>query len=128
MIKSIFYFSIKLLVALLFLFCLHLGVLYFLNIPLFGNFMIPSYLINYLLAVTIFGILFKLKNKFEHLLGFIFMGGSFVKFAVYFLFFYPVFKQDGIVSSAEALAFLSPYLLCLIIETYFLVKLLNKKT
>ena len=120
-------FGIKLFISLSIVFGIHSAILYFLDISLFQNLLIPSYITNYFLALLIFFILLKLKKKYLDLLGFVFMGGSFVKFGVYFIFFNPVFKQNGSVSSEEATAFLTPYLLCLIVETFYLIKLLNNK-
>ncbi len=127
MIKQITVFGIKLLVSLCIVFGIHSALLYYLNISIFQNLLIPSYITNYLLALLIFIILIKLKKKYLDLLGFVFMGGSFVKFGVYFIFFNPIFKQNGTVSPQEAMAFLVPYLLCLIVETFYLIKLLNNK-
>jgi hypothetical protein len=127
MIKQITVFGIKLLISLFIVFGIHSGILYYLNISLFQNLLIPSYITNYFLAILIFFTLVKLKKKYLDLLGFVFMGGSFVKFGVYFIFFNPVFKQNGTVSPQEATAFLVPYLLCLIVETFYLIKLLNNK-
>jgi len=127
MIRQILVFGVKLLIFLCVVFGIHSLILYYLNISLFENLLIPSYITNYILALLIFFILVKLKKKYLDLLGFVFMGGSFVKFGVYFIFFNPVFKQNGTVSSQEAMAFLAPYLLCLIIETFYLIKLLNNK-
>ena len=127
MIKQLQVFGIKLLIALSVVFGIHSVILYFLGISLLQNLLIPSYITNYILALLIFFILVKLKKKYLDLLGFVFMAGSFVKFGVYFIFFNPVFKQNGSVSSEEATAFLTPYLLCLIVETFYLIKLLNNK-
>ena len=127
MTKQIAVFGIKLLISLSVVFGIHSIILYYLNISLFQNLLIPSYLANYFLALLIFFILVKLKKKYLDLLGFVFMGGSFVKFGVYFIFFNPIFKENGTVSPQEATAFLVPYLLCLIVETFYLIKLLNNK-
>ncbi|MDP3358097.1 MAG: hypothetical protein Q8S41_01995 [Lutibacter sp.] len=127
MTKQITIFGIKSLISLSVVFGIHSVILYYLDISLFQNLLIPSYFTNYFLAILIFFILVKLKKKYLDLLGFVFMGGSFVKFGVYFIFFNPVFKQDGTVSPQEATAFLTPYLLCLIVETFYLIKLLNNK-
>ena len=127
MTKQIAVFGIKLLIFLSILFGIHSVILYYLDISLFQNLLIPSYLTNYFLALLIFFVLIKLKKKYLDLLGFVFMGGSFVKFGVYFIFFNPVFKQNGTVSPQEATAFLVPYLLCLIVETFYLIKLLNNR-
>ena len=125
--KQIAFFSIKLLISLSVVFGIHSLTLYYLDISLFQNLLIASYITNYFLALLIFFILIKLKKKYLDLLGFVFMGGSFLKFGVYFIFFNPVFKQNGTVSPQEATSFLAPYLLCLIVETFYLIKLLNNK-
>lgn len=127
MIRQILVFGIKLLIFLSIVFGIHSLILYYLNISLFQNLLIPSYIANFFLALLIFFVLVKLKKKYLDLLGFVFMGGSFVKFGVYFIFFNPIFKENGTVSPQEATAFLVPYLLCLIVETFYLIKLLNNK-
>jgi len=55
------------------------------------------------------------------------MIGSFFKFVVFFIFFYPNFKLDGIITYAETTSFLVPYFSCLIVETFYLIKLLNSE-
>ena len=127
MIRTILLFCLKLFLLLSVVFGIHLAILHFLNFPLFDNQIILAYLINLVLAFLIFGSLVKLKTKYEHLLGFIFMVGSFLKFGVFFLLFYPAFKADGQVNSLEATSFLAPYFTCLIVETYYLIKLMNNK-
>jgi hypothetical protein len=127
MIRQISVFGVKLLIFLCVVFGIHNLILHYLNISMFENLLIPSYITNYFLAVLIFFILVKLKKKYLDLLGFVFMGGSFIKFGVYFILFNPIFKENGTVSTQEATAFLVPYLLCLIVETFYLIKLLNNK-
>ena len=125
--KLIIGFCVKLIVALTITLGIHIAILHFLESPLFENQIIFSYSVNAILAIIIFISLFKLRIKYLDILGFIFMGGSFLKFGVYFIFFYPIFRQDGNVSTLEAVSFLIPYILCLIIETFYLIKMLNKK-
>jgi hypothetical protein len=127
MIKLISNFGIKLLISLSVIFVIHIVILHYLNISPFKNLLIISYITNYFLALVIFSVLVKLKKKYLDLLGFVFMGGSIVKFGVYIVFFNPVFKQNGTVSPEEATAFFVPYLSCLIVETFYLIKLLNNK-
>jgi len=119
-------FSFKLLIFLSIAFIIHISALYFLGLPIFSDMIIPAYLINLALAIGIFGILYKMKDKYGSQLGFLFLGGSFLKFIVFFIVFYPIYKLDDEVSSLEFSAFFIPYLLCLIIETFSLVKWLNK--
>ncbi len=125
--KPIFSFYAILLLTLSVVFGIHTAILYFLDIPLFENLIVFSYTVNYILAILIFSSLFLLQNKYEQILGFVFMGGSFFKFTVYFIFFNPVFRKNGDVSAIEAASFLIPYIVCLILETIALVKLLNNK-
>ena len=125
--KPIIGFCVKLLLVLGIGFALHITLLSLLNLPLFNNYILASYIVNYVLAVAIYITLYKLRIKYLDLLGFIFMGGSFLKFAVFFLFFNSTFKEGGEVSFDEAMSFLAPYITCLTIETFYLIKLLNNK-
>lgn len=120
-----FYF--KLFILLGFIFGFHLFILKSLNYPIFNNYIIQSYMANFSMAILIYTVLYLLRKKYLDILGFIFLTGSFLKFGVYFICFYPYFKQDGEISRLEATSFLIPYVTCLIIETFYLVKLLNKK-
>ena len=127
MIKPIIGFSIKLIIALSIVFGIHITFLSYLEFRPFENYISASYIVNYCMALVIYVTLYKLRIKYLDLLGFIFMGGSFLKFAVFFIFFNPLFKENGNVSTVEAMSFLIPYLACLIIETFYLIKLLNNK-
>lgn len=126
MMNQVINFSLKLIVILGVFFAIHLFILTKINQPLFNNFIIEAYIVNGLLAIIIYSILNFLKKKYLDMLGFIFMFGSFLKFGVYFIFFYPVFKEDGVIIRQEATSFLVPYIASLIVETYCLVKLLNE--
>ncbi len=119
-------FSIKLILLLSIAFCIHLSILHFSELPLFNDMIVLAYLANVALAIGIFGFLFLMKEKYSSQLGFLFLGGSFLKFIVFFLLFYPNYKSDGDISTLEFLAFFIPYILCLILETFSLVKWLNK--
>ena len=119
-------FSFKLILLLSITFFVHLTILHFSGLPLFNDMIVLGYLVNVALAIGIFGFLFLMREKFSSQLGFLFLGGSFLKFIVFFLMFYPAYKLDSEVSSLEFSAFFIPYILCLIIETFSLVKWLNK--
>jgi len=118
-------FSIKLLLSISILFIIHIEILNILKFPMFDNKIVLSYVVNFLMASVIFTLLYSLKNKFESLIGFFYLGGSFLKFAVFFLLLYPFFRQDNQITKPEIFSFLAPYFLCLIMETYALVKLMN---
>ena len=126
MMNQVINFFLKLIVILGVVFAIHLIILAKINQPLFNNFIIEAYIVNGLLALIIYSTLYFLKKKYLDMLGFIFMFGSFLKFGVYFIFFYPVFKEDGVIIRQEATSFLVPYIASLIVETYCLVKLLNE--
>ena len=119
-------FIVKLFIGLLVTLGFHLVVLHFTNNALFENRIILAYSINFLLATLIFFSLYQLRKKYLHILGFIFMAGSMLKFAFFFIFFNPFYKQDGELTSLEATSFLIPYLISLLIEVFFLSKMLNR--
>jgi len=84
-----------------------------------------SYLLNAIMALIVFFALYIFRNKYRDLLGFFFLGGSLLKFTLFFIFLYPAFNQDGALERLEFLAFFVPYGFALVLETFFLVKLLN---
>jgi len=91
----------------------------------FGNLIIQGYFANLLLAIVIYSMLCLLQKKYNDQLGFLFMAGSLLKFAVFFIFFSPSFREDGVISRLEFLSFFIPYLCCLFMETFAVVKILN---
>lgn len=119
-------FSLLLLLALGLVFGIHLIVLNGKGLPLFDNKIILAYLVNYLLAIFIYGILYLLRNRMTAQLGFLYMGGSFLKFILFFIFFYPSYKSDGMITTAEFASFFIPYGISLIFETLGVIKFLKK--
>lgn len=84
-----------------------------------------SYVINISMACGVIVILFALKKKLKDQLGFIFLGASMLKFVLFFILFYPVYKADGFISRLEFLTFFVPYMVCLVTESIILSKFLN---
>lgn len=119
-------FSLRIIILLGIAFALHLFILSTQNLPLYDNKIILSYVINTVLAIVIFLVLYLLRKKFKSQMGFLFMGGSAIKFIVFFIVFQPIYKADGDITTLEFLAFFIPYLLCLLVETFSLGKWLNK--
>jgi hypothetical protein len=119
-------FSIKAILFFAIVFGIHLGVLSGIDMPLFENRITLSYCINLILVVAIFGGLYLVREKFKAQLGFLFLAGSLLKFAVFFIVFYPFYKLDGNISKLEFASFFAPYILGLILETTSLSKWLNK--
>ena len=108
------------------LFAIHLITLSFFDSPLWDNLLIPAYLVNFSMALLIGIGLYRLKEKFTDSLGFIFLAGTALKFLIFFLVFIPVYKLDGDISKIEFVTFFIPYILNLIVETTFLVRVLNR--
>ena len=119
-------FSIKAIALLAVTFLIHIAALSFFELPLFENRIVLSYIINLILIVSIFAVLFLLKEKYKEQLGFLFLAGSLLKFAVFFIVFYPFYKLDGNISKLEFASFFVPYGIGLILETISLSKWLNK--
>jgi len=119
-------FAIKAAILLTLAFAIHLVVLNVLQLPLFENRIVLSYIINLVLVIAIFGILYLLKEKYKSQLGFLFLAGSFLKFVVFFILFYPFYKLDNTITKLEFAAFFVPYVIGLILESVSLSKWLNK--
>jgi hypothetical protein len=119
-------FTIKAIIVLAIIFCIHIAVLSALEFPLFENRIILSYLVNLLLIVFIFGVLYFFKEKYKSQLGFLFLYGSFLKFAVFFIVFYPYYNLDNTLTRPEFASFFVPYVFGLVLETISLSKWLNK--
>ncbi len=95
------------------------------DLPLFGDKLPISYLVNFVLAFAIVWLLYKFRKKVRQQIGFLFIAGSLLKFAVFFAAFYPGFRADGTISRGEFASFFVPYLLALILETFFTAKILR---
>lgn len=119
-------FAFKATLLLLVAYCIHILVLHAFSLPLFDNNVILSYSINYVLIIAVFGFLYLMRNKYKSQLGFLFLAGSLLKFAVFFIVFYPIFKEDGQMSKLEFASFFVPYGMGLFLETLSLSKWLNK--
>ena len=124
--KHFYKFSLVLIIVLLIAFAIHIAILQQLQLPLFENKIVAAYLVNGALALIIYSLLLLLKNKMSEQIGFLYMGGSFIKFLCFFLFFYPYYKLDGGLDSTEFVAFFVPYVISLIIETLGVIEFLKK--
>ena len=123
--KKIVLFSVRLVIIATLIFYIQTEILRFIGYPAYENMIIEGYYTNVILAIFIFSSLSFLKKKFSDQLGFLFMAGSLLKFAVFFIIFSPKFREDGDISRLEFLSFFVPYLLCLFLETLGVVKILN---
>ncbi len=125
-INPLIQFLIFLVISLGIAFIIHVTVLQNTGLPKYGDKIILSYVVNAVLAAIIYASLFKFKEKMKNQIGFLFMAGSFLKFILFFIFFYPFYKADGEMSRIEFAAFFVPYIFCLVLETVFTAKMLNK--
>lgn len=124
--NSVILFLLSTIVLLGIVFFLHSEFLAYYEIPKYGNLLALSYAVNALLATTIFVLLYIFRTELKNYIGFLFMAGSFLKFIVFFLLFYPPYKEDGEIDKIEFLAFFVPYLICLLLETVFIARLLKE--
>ena len=108
-------------------FVMHLLFIQLFSLNIGHNSVLMAYATNAILAGLILTALMRLPNRLQGSLGFLYLGGSLVKFAVYFVFFYPIYKEDGELSKAEFATFFVPYVLCLVVETTVLVRKLNRQ-
>jgi len=125
-INPIVQFLILLIFSLGLAFVIHITVLNYKRLPRFDNLIVLSYVVNCILAATIFVALYIFRGKLKNQIGFLFMGGSFLKFIFFFILFYPAYKADGEMSRLEFAAFFIPYGISLIVETVFTAKMLKK--
>ena len=105
---------------------LHLAYLYARSLALPIDLIILGYVVNFGMALIIYFALVKFAERQSNNLGFLFLFGSTLKFAVYFAIFNPLFMKDGGLSTLEFFTFFLPYLACLFVETLALVKLLKE--
>ena len=81
---------------------------------------------NFGLAVFIFWAVLATHKKNTMLVGIVFMGGSMLKFGLFFLLIYPDFKADGLVGRDELSLFFVPYLISLFSMTYAASRILQR--
>ena len=66
----------------------HTAILNNLGLPEFGDMIVKSYFVNGILAALIYLVLYYYRKKLKDYIGFLFMGGSFLKFIFFFILFY----------------------------------------
>ncbi len=123
MIKKIAAFSSRLLVLLLVGYWSQKLILEYSETIFDSELLTLAYFLNGFIALLIYSLIYALRNKFFDQLGFLFLLGSFLKFAVYFLFFHP--KMSG--TKIEFSLFFVPYVLSLILEVRALLNIFESK-
>jgi len=124
--KKVISFALQLFGVLILLALLHIAFFYARSVELPLDLIAMGYVVNFAMAVAIYYVMVQLAKKQNKNLGFVFLFGSTLKFAVYFLIFDSLFMQDGSLSKVEFFTFFIPYITCLIMETLVLVKLLKE--
>ncbi len=124
--KKAFIFTGQTLLALLIIGLLHFAFLYAREVPIDFEKLGIAYLVNFLLALGIFLALLRFAAAKSEYLGFLFLFGSALKFAAYFVILEPLFSQDGDLTKTEFFYFFIPYITCLLVETLALLKLLKQ--
>jgi hypothetical protein len=92
------------------------------SFKMFENLFLEAYLFNGSFAWLSYILLRIMNRKKPELTGFIFMGGSALKFLLFLLIFYPTYYIDGGISRMEFASFFVPYALCLTAEGIYFVK------
>ncbi len=125
MIKPLFKLGGGLLIALSLAFVIHTTLM---PDALWGQIRIMwlCYGLNFGLAVLIFWAVLATHKKNTMLVGFVFMGGSILKFGFFFLLIYPEFKSDGLLGRDELSLFFVPYLISLFTMTYAASRVLQR--
>ena len=115
--------------AYLFLFLLIMIALGFIHSEVTSTpipFLFQSYSINFILAaVALLLLSIGLKFKKENLATYYLITVA-LKLAVYFLFFHPKFRSDGVLTRSEFFVFFIPYALGLLAEIILLAKRTDK--
>ncbi|MBX2828984.1 MAG: hypothetical protein KTR22_12535 [Flavobacteriaceae bacterium] len=96
--------------------------------PLWEHKIVLAYAVNFVLAAIILFLVLKNIKSGSAQAGFIFFGGSLLKFLVFFLVFQPVYKADGEMQTIEFATFFLPYAICLVLEVFYLSKVLNNQS
>ena len=125
MLKYFFKFSLILILSSLLVFTIHLGFLIFIESPLWGYYILPSYLFNLLTALFFYMALAYVSRKEETQMGWFFLLFSGLKFLLFFALLYPLFNADGLLQRQEFVTFFVPYASCLFIVIRHLIKFSN---
>lgn len=105
---------------------LHGISLYLLEVPLENVHFVEVYLAIFGFNFLFLWALLRAFNQLSHYVAWLYLLASGVKFGLFFLFLWPAFKADGIVTVLEKTTFLIPYCSSLVLETRILIYKLNK--
>ena len=106
-------------------FCIFYAVIFLLHFqfePGQKSFLIKSYLLNMLMAISAILLLGYGVSKKKRNLYVTYFLTVIIKLGVYVIFFYPKLKLDGIILKEEFFIFFIPYLVGLISEIFLLIR------
>ncbi|WP_405208834.1 DUF6168 family protein [Aquimarina sp. LLG6339-5] len=122
MIKNLLSFLSIFLLVLLVVYGVHIWVGSFFSINNNPAIINLSYIFNAVYTIILITAILILRKKFKDQIGFIFLAGSFIKLGV----FVAITKLNGIVMDKSVfLDFFIPYVISLILEVYYVSKILN---
>jgi len=101
---------------------------YYLNLHNISEYdvrLIQTYALNGFFVYLLFIIIHFFLDRTKKYIGFIFISFSILKFLLFFVLIFPVYKIDDHISRTEILAFFIPYSISLFFEISYLGKLLN---
>ena len=123
--SSPIFFFFKLMITLVIIFLIHISIFHYLEISIYSNYIIGAYISNFVLTFLSYLFLYKFRVKLAHSLGFLFLGGSMLKFTVFFIVFLPFYKSDGDMTKLEFSTFFIPFAVSLFLETISFIKVLK---
>ncbi len=101
---------------------------YYLNLHNISEYdvrLIQTYALNGFFVYLLFIIIHFFLDRTKKHIGFIFISFSILKFLLFFILIFPIYKIDDHISRTEILAFFIPYSISILFEIGFLGKLLN---
>jgi len=98
----------------------------YLDIDLFGGFIITNYLFNLSITLISFIVIQKLREQKSKQLGFIFLASSMLKFILFLIFIRPQYELINGIKSLEFATFFVPYAISTSIEVIYLIKILKQ--
>ena len=104
----------------------HFFTLNFLEISLSQALFFEVYISVFLITLLLIFVLLRAFRRMSNYVAWLYLVGSVVKFGLFMLLLWPVFKADGELSPLEKTTFLTPYCCSLILETRILIIRLNK--
>ena len=104
----------------------HFFTLYFLEISFSQTLFFEVYISVFLITFLLLFVLIRAFKRMSNYVAWLYLVGSVLKFWLFMLSLWPVFKADGQLSTLEKTIFLVPYCCSLILETRILIIRLNK--